>query len=394
VHRFAEGLSATADDAIAERVEALAAWVDEIAERVRATELATGDEKTAKELRRAIEALAKHDPKLESRVIDRVDVLADRFETLASTVSTTSAALARKDGEIASLRRELDESSGRVKGLMTELSRRASAEDVEKLRATIATLSSSSQRTESGNDRSDRIGEKVERLSERMDTLATTVATTAAGLAAREGELVTLRQKLEQSASDAAQAVADLKAPLAGHLDSLAHGLTATSGKLAGQEKDLAALRARIDDAYAKASAVISELQRSVVGVSSRVGAVEELPHRLEHTLAGHAGSLDSVQAKVDELSAAVAHIEQSIASDEAERRLGELAERLALLASEVAANSPRPQRKRLRRPYMSPSRPPRAAWKAGTSSATKWASAGSQPAERTAALSIGPFDS
>ena len=33
-----------------ERIEALCAWVAEIADRVRATELATGDEKTAYEI--------------------------------------------------------------------------------------------------------------------------------------------------------------------------------------------------------------------------------------------------------------------------------------------------------------------------------------------------------
>ncbi len=59
-----------------ERIETLSTWVGEIADRVRATELATGDEKTAKELRRALEAVAKHDPRLESRLTNRIDVLA------------------------------------------------------------------------------------------------------------------------------------------------------------------------------------------------------------------------------------------------------------------------------------------------------------------------------
>ncbi len=58
------------DGPLVDRIEALAAWIYEIDARVRVAEVATGDEKTAKELRRAIEALAKHDPKLEDRLTD------------------------------------------------------------------------------------------------------------------------------------------------------------------------------------------------------------------------------------------------------------------------------------------------------------------------------------
>jgi len=83
---------------LAERVDALAVRIQEMDSRVRATEIATGDEKTAKELRKAIEVLAKHDPRLEERLTNRVDVLADRLSTLSTTVSTTAARLAGKDG--------------------------------------------------------------------------------------------------------------------------------------------------------------------------------------------------------------------------------------------------------------------------------------------------------
>ncbi|HET7743876.1 MAG TPA: hypothetical protein VFK76_03975, partial [Gaiellaceae bacterium] len=82
------------------RLDSIVAWLTELEERVRAAELISGDEKTAKELRKAVEALAKHDPKLEERLGNRVDVLADRFATLATTISTTTSALAGKDGEI------------------------------------------------------------------------------------------------------------------------------------------------------------------------------------------------------------------------------------------------------------------------------------------------------
>ena len=63
------------DEILADRVEALAAWIQEVDTRLRAAELTSGDQKTAKELRKAVEALAKHDPKLEDRLTNRVDVL-------------------------------------------------------------------------------------------------------------------------------------------------------------------------------------------------------------------------------------------------------------------------------------------------------------------------------
>ena len=182
-----------------ERIETLSTWVGEIAERVRATELATGDEKTAKELRRALEAVAKHDPRLESRLTNRIDVLADRLGTLASAVSTTSSELARRDGEIAALRRELDRGSGQIQVLGQELAKGAPTAEIEKLRTAVASLS-----TEHSPRKADeqvvRLGGKVDYLTERVDTLAKTVAATAAGLAGRDGDLVTLRHKLDERA--------------------------------------------------------------------------------------------------------------------------------------------------------------------------------------------------
>jgi predicted RNase H-like nuclease (RuvC/YqgF family) len=118
-------------DSLAERVDGIAAWINDLDSRVRAAELVAGDEKTARELRRAIEALSKHDPKLEKRLTNRVDVLADRLATLASTVSTTAAALARKDGEIAALRKELDEDTKRVEALSRDRDKDASAAELE-----------------------------------------------------------------------------------------------------------------------------------------------------------------------------------------------------------------------------------------------------------------------
>lgn len=276
----------------------LASSVEEIAGRLSATELATGDGKTAKELRRAVEAVAKHDPKLEARLTDRIDVLMDRLGTLASAVSTTAAELARRDGEIATLRRELERGSARLESLGKDVSRSASATDVEKLREAIAERPAEVP-TRSGTERFDRVEGKLTLLAERIDTLSPTVAAAASGLAARDGELANLRQKLARSADHVEQVVAEMHADpriaaLATRVDMLASELEALTSRPAGMGGDMEALRARIDDGYAKASAAVSELQVSLSTVGSRLGAIESLPAQLEHALATQADNLDS----------------------------------------------------------------------------------------------------
>ncbi len=312
-----DGAPENVGGALEERVQALAAWVDEIDVRVRAAELLTGDEKTAKELRRAIEAATKHDPKLESRLTNRVDVLADRFTTLASTVSITSAALARKDGDAAALRRELDESGAQLDALRAELGRRATTSELEKIRETLATLST--QRPEPSNDRLDRFGGKVEWLAERVDTLATTVATTAAGLAGREGELAALRQRLDEDAAQIAKTLSGIRDQarddLGGRIDLLEHGVAATASELAGKDAELAAVRERIDEAYEKIGAVIADIQRAVAGLSAQVAALENPPEATSR----HAELEATVESMVEALSAFATRME-TVERDESSR--------------------------------------------------------------------------
>ena len=60
---------AGADRGVAERVDALASWINEIDLRLRTAEIQTGDERTAKELRKAVEAIVEARP--EARGADR-----------------------------------------------------------------------------------------------------------------------------------------------------------------------------------------------------------------------------------------------------------------------------------------------------------------------------------
>ena len=309
-------------DEVAERVESLAGWVVEIDARLSTAELRTGDEKTAKELRRALEAFAKHDPKLESRLTNRVDVLADRLETIASTMSTTAASVAGKEGEIAGLKRGLGEDAARIQSLTLELGRTAGAAEVEEIRAALRSLSAERPRR-TGDQRIDELVAKVDYFSERLDTLAKTVATTASGLAGREGDVAALRQRLEETQSRAEQAICELRqlhgeSALTERLHGLERSLAQATADLSGPKRDVVALRARIDEAYAQVGSVVSDLQRSIAALSSRAALLEQLPGATEQAFVEHSAALN---ARIEALGAElVAEVTARQAGAERER--------------------------------------------------------------------------
>jgi len=326
VHPSPEQGEGPLGDEVAERVESLAGWVVEIDARLSTAELRTGDEKTAKELRRALEAFAKHDPKLESRLTNRVDVLADRLETIASTMSTTVASVAGKEGEIAGLKRGLGEDAARIQSLTLELGRTAGAAEVEEIRAALRSLSAERPRR-TGDQRIDELGAKVDYFSERLDTLAKTVATTASGLAGREGDVAALRQRLEESSTRAEQAIGELRqlhgeSALTERLHTLESSLAQTTSDLSGPKHDIAALRARIDEAYARVGSVVSDLQCSIGILSSRGATIEQLPASAAQALAQHSAELN---ARIDALGAELV-AEVTARKDTAERERDTLA--------------------------------------------------------------------
>src|SRR6188508_2165885 len=51
---------------------------------------------------------SKNESKQDARFAAKLDVLTERVDSLASTLSTTASAMAKKDGEIAALRRDLE----------------------------------------------------------------------------------------------------------------------------------------------------------------------------------------------------------------------------------------------------------------------------------------------
>jgi chromosome segregation ATPase len=335
-------------DSIADRIERIATWVDELDVRVRAAEVATGDEKTAKELRRAIEALAKHDPKLEKRLTERVDVLAERLATLAETVSTTASSLARKDGELNALRKELEDGARRIESLARERAAVDSAE-LDKLRASVRAVEAE-RPARAADARVDGLAAKVGLLAERVDTLSKTVATTAAGLVGREGEIAALRQQLDAGSARIEQATIELRrmqgdGALAHRLEALRDALDEATDRLAARERDIAAVRSRIDEAYSRVGTVVAQMQTSIAGLSSQIGALETLPGATEKALATQAADLrerlDALDARLDSLASGMETASRGADEREAEirqldRRLDDSAARVDALASQV----------------------------------------------------------
>jgi chromosome segregation ATPase len=329
---YAEG------DALSARVESLAGWVSDLEAQLRATSV-TGDAKTLKELAKALEAWNKHDPKLEKRLTERVDVLADRFATLSETVNTTAAALAGKGGEIASLRRELEEGNARIESLVRDLRQGGTSPDVAELRKAIATLST--ERSPGVDDRRvDAIASDIDVLAQRLDTLSKTVSTTAAALAGKEGELASLRSRLEDGDVRADSLVAELRTTVAqlshqvagmddrpgdtqsarifeNHLldlgsrvEQLGEGLDAVSASVATtaagvetNEAELADVRYRFEEASARIEAMLAELG----DVRSAVPAAGAVDPEVEDHLA-------AIAAQVDELSGSLVRLDEEAA--------------------------------------------------------------------------------
>lgn len=314
-------------------VEDLVARVDEIDAQLRATTAAI-DEKSLKEFRRTFEALSKHDSKFEERLANKVDVVADRLETITRTVSTTSAALAAKDGEIAQLRRELDSASARIDSALAELRRGLDPTRLNEVKRTVADLAK--QKLPRGLEgRIDELGAKVSLLSQRIDTVSSTVSTTAAGLAGRDGEVIALRRTHEAESHRIASELADLRravdpAPvaelrqavselraqtaeqrrktqldleeagakvdvLAGRLASIESSHDSTASRVSASEEHVSTLRAHVEEG----SVHLASLASTIAAASERIDAKDVELETLEHRFHDATTRVDSLIAEL-----------------------------------------------------------------------------------------------
>ena len=267
-------------------VEDLVARVDEIDAQLRATTAAI-DEKSLKEFRRTLEALSKRDAKFEERLANKVDVVADRLETITRTVSTTSAALASKDGEIAQLRRELVAGSARLDSVLAEVQRELDPKALNEVKRALADLSK--QKLPRGlENRIDELGAKVTMLVQRIDTVSATVSTTAAGLAGRDGDIIALRRAYEADSKRIVAELADLR--------------------LAADPTPVAELRQEVSDIRVRTSEQRRSLHLLLDETGAKVGA---LAGQLDSTIASDRSTAARVSGNEEQVSMLRAHIEE-----------------------------------------------------------------------------------
>ena len=140
---------------------------------------------------------SKNESKVEERLAGRIDLLAERLDTLASTVATTASAMAKKDGEIATLRRDLQLRDEQIQALAARTQATAGADprELNELRQTVAALANERAK-QAGSKQIDQLTAKVAQLGQRLETVSSTVSTTAAGLAGRDGEIAAIRKYL------------------------------------------------------------------------------------------------------------------------------------------------------------------------------------------------------
>jgi chromosome segregation ATPase len=168
----------------------------------------------------------------------RVHLLSERVDTLAQTISTTASSLAKRDGDLAVLRRELESDRTRVEALVASPRPDSGSDVVRDLEKRVAALTK--ERVRSADER--RFGEleaKLALLAERIDTLSTTVATTAAGMAGREGEIAALRHTIDDGLPGGA---------LVTRIDDLSSTAASASMRLENHSTQIDALREALDE--------------------------------------------------------------------------------------------------------------------------------------------------
>src|SRR5262245_29412716 len=133
---------------------------------------------------------SKNESKQDARFAAKLDVLTERVDTLASTLSTTASSMAKKDGEIAALRRELEARDQTLNALVAharEQQQTPAADapmdpnDLRALRNAVAALTKEHAEGATNAARVEQLVAAVHSLSQRVDELAAKAAMTPVG---------------------------------------------------------------------------------------------------------------------------------------------------------------------------------------------------------------------
>ena len=267
---------------------------------------------------------SKSDAKQEARFAARIDVLTERVDTLATTVAATASAIAKKDGEIASLRRDLQTRDEALQALAARTGAATQTIDprvVHELQQSVAALAGERGKQVSSKEL-DELTATVGLIGQRLETLSATVSTTAAGLAGRDGELAAMRKRLETPVPVQAASAAD--PTLKRQLDDLASSTVGTKMRLDGQAAELDALKAELERRAAEPQPPSDELRAMLTTLRSRVEALSGIragvtEDELEARLAETGDALGALSRRIDALAEGVETATASLADKEHE---------------------------------------------------------------------------
>ena len=266
---------------------------------------------------------SKSDSKHEVRFVARIDVLGERVDTLASTIATTASAMAKRDGEIAALRKELDARDERLAAFVTQSREAADGADLRELKEAVAALTSEGSKR-GGSKQIDDLTAKLGLLGQRLDTLSTTVSTTAAGLAGREGELATIRKRLDSSLPGSGSAAPAADPELRNQLAGLSSATTNMATRLDEQGAEVDALKARLASRETDSPPASDELRAMLAMLRTRMesldglrgGVTEEV---LDDRLTETTDALAHISARVDDLASSLEAATARVADKEHE---------------------------------------------------------------------------
>jgi chromosome segregation ATPase len=263
---------------------------------------------------------SKNESKVEERFAARIDLISERLDTLASTVATTASAMAKKDGEIATLRRDLQARDEQIQALAARAQASAGGDPRELLELRQAVAALTNERTkQAGTRQIDELADKVGLLGQRLDTVSTTISTTAAGLAKREGELASIRKQLDALPTGPVAATPP-DPDLGRQLGELGSGLVSVKMRLDGQAAELEAVKTIAVEQQAPAEelrAMLTTLRAQVESLDAlRPGVTEE---QLDERLAETSAALDVLAQRIDTLTSNVETAASSLSDKEHE---------------------------------------------------------------------------
>ncbi|HUF01356.1 MAG TPA: hypothetical protein VMN35_02935 [Gaiellaceae bacterium] len=305
------------------------------------------------DLRRAVAQLSSEresrpsDKRL-ARIEDKVVLLTERLDTVSSTVSTATASIVGREGELTALRRRLDEDATRLGAAVAELRQTIDPTPVLELRSTLEALARQAATLEQETRRGlVALGVDVEGITSRMGAVDASLA-----------ELADLRQVVERSDQNAIEVGSDLGrvrdeiAGVAGKLDALAAIVDAAPAMGPGGS-EIAAVVTRFEAGCTKVDSLVRDLQEALEtrppaiaepALGTQVETIERRLAELADEIAVVAAHDEShrLVALLDGLRMRVAATEQELAalsgSHNVLARLDVLTERLGALESGARA--------------------------------------------------------